>query len=88
MRDDEQFDARRTDPRALYERTGFFGGPKRKFKLSAVCLVLALSFGAAVEKLNLSHPITEVTGAVSGLFLAASMFLAWWSSGEDWTLRR
>src|SRR6185437_12023782 len=43
LREDDQFDARRADPRELYEKTGFFGGPKKKVRLSLICLCIAVA---------------------------------------------
>jgi hypothetical protein len=88
LRDDESFDARRADPRQLYEHTGFFGGPKRKFRLSMICLCIAILLGAASAKIAQPHWIHNLVAAISGLSFVAALFLGNWYQGEDYTLNR
>ena len=84
----DSFNARRTDPRELYERMGLFGGPKRKFRLAFVCLCLGLIGGWATGKWASQQWLRDFGDALSALLLLLGLFLVRWSSGEDNELRK
>jgi len=88
LREDEQFDARRTDPRELYEKMGFFGGPKRKSRLSLICICLAIFLGTATTKFALPSWLRTLTVAISGLLFLSWVILWRWSLWEDVELRK
>ena len=84
----DSFNARRADPLELYERTGFFGGPKRKFRLALICLSLGAIGAWATGKWASQQWLRDFGGAISALLLLLGLFLAKWSSGENSELRK
>lgn len=84
----DSFNARRADPRELYERTGLFGGPKRKFRLALICAFLAIIVGGATGKWAPQGWIRTFGSAVAAVLFLLALFLARWSSGEDLELRK
>ena len=88
MREDEQFDASRADPRDLYEKTGFFGGPKRKFRLSLICLCVAVALTIVSNRSSLSNWLKDTAIAVGLLFWLSFLFLVQWSRFEGPSLNR
>jgi len=87
LREDDQFDARRTDPRELYEKHGFFGDPKRKFRLFVVCLLVGVGLAAASGRSGLPNWLMDALIAGGAFFVVLGLFLLRWSA-EYWTLNK
>lgn len=88
LHEDEQFEARTEDARELYEKTGFFGGPKRKFRLSLICLCLGVVLAIASGRSGLSNWLGDTLIAVGLLSWLSFLFLFNWSRFEGTALNR
>jgi len=88
LREDEQFDASRADPRELYEKTGFFGGPKKKFRLALICLCVGVALAKASGRSDLSNWLRDALLTVCALSWLSFLFLARWCWFEYRALNR